>query len=203
MTQLTQFTVFKGSDRLNVQPASLATYVAAGYAIAGVRYSEGGEGLDVVSLVLMQLGNDVIYVHPGAVATYEAAGYRSMEMIYGAAVARIPNQGGALAFMDVPAFSSAEVGAVAATKVAVTFSTEVTAADYAAGVTIKVNTVSKTISAATRQTDQKVVHYTIPAVTNGQTVTWEYAEDNGNITSAVDGSPLDSVTAQAVTNTVA
>jgi hypothetical protein len=202
MTQLTQFLVTKGSESLHVQPASLATYVAAGYAVAGVLYSEGGEGVDVTSLVLMKLGDQQIYVHPGSVATYVAAGYQIVSMIYGAAVARIANTSGLVNFLDVPALSSAEVGAVAATKVVVTFSTEVIAADYAAGVTIKVNTVSKTISAATRQTDQKVVHYTIPAVSAGQTVTWEYAEDNGNITSAVDGSPLDSVTAQAVTNNV-
>jgi len=202
MTQATQFLMVNGSAAMHVLADDLATYLAAGWSIVNLRYSEGGEGVDVTSLVLMINGADAIYVHPGSVATYINNGYRVAQILYGSDQISIPLQDNNLVFLDTPAYVSAEVGTVAATKVVVTFSTEITSADYAAGVTIKVETVSKTISSATRQTDHTVVHYVIPAVANGEAVTWEYAALTGVIASEVDGSPLDDVTAQSVTNNV-
>lgn len=55
----------------------------------------------------------------------------------------------------------AEIGLVDAQTVAVTFTDEVEAGDYAAGVTIEVNGSAWTISSATRQADKRVVHYVI------------------------------------------
>ena len=185
---------------MNVLSDDLATYLAADWQILSMRYSEGGEGLDTTSLVLMVNGPDAIYVRPGAVAAYRAAGYSAAQIIYGASAILINAQAGNLLFLDTPAFASAEIGTVDAVTLVLTFSTEVASADFAAGVTIKVNTVSQTISSAVRQTDQRVVHYVIPAVVNGDTVTWEYA--TGDIVSAVDGSALEDVTAQEVTNNV-
>lgn len=100
-----------------------------------------------------------------------------------------------------PAFGSGEVGAVGATIVVVTFSADVQATNFATGVLIKKGGVSQSISAAVRQTNHKIVRYTIPAVANGATVTWEYT--GGNIQGEVSGLPLSTVTAQAVTNNVA
>lgn len=202
MTQSTQFLMKNGSAYMNVLAANLATYQAAGWSIVNIRYSEAGEGVDVTSLVLMVKGADAIYVHPGSVATYLTAGYQATKIIYGSSAVVVQKDGLNLSFLDTPGFGSAEVGAVLATTVAVTFSTEITSSDYKAGVIIKVNTVSKTISSATRQTDHKVVYYVIPAVANGETVTWEYAALTGVIASEVDGSPLEDVSAQSVTNNV-
>jgi hypothetical protein len=200
MAQETQFLMVKDSATMNVLPDDLATYLAADWQIKGVRYSEGGEGLDTTSQVLMVKGADAIHVRPGSVAAYRTLGYSARQIIYGATGIVINLQSGNLLFLDTPAFASAEIGTVNATTLAVTFSTEVASADFAAGVIIKVNTVSQTIDSATLQTNQLVVHYVIPAVANGDTVTWEYAA--GSIVSAVDGSLLEDVTAQEVTNNV-
>ena len=204
MAQESQFLLTKGSATINVQPDALTTYLADGWAIHGLRYSEGGEGLDVTSLVLMTNGSASIYVRAGSVATYIANGYTVVGIIYGSSAVTIANgAGNVLHFLDTPAFSSAEVGTVAATEVAVTFTTEIAATNYAAGVTIKVNGASKTISAAVRQTGNLSVHYTIPAVAFGDTVTWEYDDLTGQIVSANDSTPLDDVSAKTVTNNVA
>lgn len=101
-----------------------------------------------------------------------------------------------------PKYLSAEVGLVNATTLAMTFSINVSASDYAAGVTIKKGGVSQAISAAVRQTDKRVVYYTIPAVANGATVTWEYAQASGNIVGDDHGVTLKDVAAQTVTNNV-
>ncbi len=203
MTQLTQFTVCKGPDSINVHPADLATYLAAGYTIKAVKYSEGAEAVDSNTQFLMTLGSACIYVHAADVQTYLAAGYAISKILYGSAQTIILASVAPSTYLDIPAFSSAEVGTVDATTVVVTFTTEIAASNYATGVVIKVATVSKTISAAVRQTGNKIVHYTIPAVTNGQAVTWEYSDVTGGILSANDGTPLDSVSAQTVTNNVA
>src|SRR5689334_16748490 len=126
MTQKTQFLMVKGSDAMNVQPESLATYQAAGWSIVDLKYSEGGEGLDVTSQVLMVKDSDAVHVRPGAVASYQAQGYRAVKIVYGAAATVVSTATGAhLTFLDTPAFASAEIGTVNETTVAVTFSTEV------------------------------------------------------------------------------
>lgn len=202
MTQLTQLLVTKGSDAMHVQPASLAAYQAAGWQVKGVRYSEGGEGLDTTSLVLMVKSPDSIFVFPGSVASYLAQGYHVEKIRYGSAGLLLLNDRGDVVFLDTPAFGSAEIGTVADTTVVVTFTTEVSAADYAAGVTIKVDDVAAEIASATRQADHTIVHYVIPAVTSESVVTWEYDDDTGGLVSANDGVPLDDVAAQTVTNNV-
>jgi len=202
MAQLTQFFMTKGSQSMHVQPAALATYQAAGWEVKGIRYSEGGEGLDTTSQVLMVKGPVFIYVRPGAVASYQALGYAATKIIYGATGHTLVDEGGNLVFLDTPAFSSAEIGTVAATTVVVVFSTEIHAGDYALGVTIKVDTVAQEIASATRQADHKTVHYVIPAVTSASAVTWAYDDDTGGIISEQDSTPLDDVAAQEVTNNV-
>lgn len=101
-----------------------------------------------------------------------------------------------------PQFSSAEIGNVNASTVVVTFDQDVTASNYATGVTIKVGGVSQTISSATRQANHAVVHYVIPVLWHGSgdSVTWEYT--GGNIAGESGGASLETVTAQAVTNNV-
>lgn len=202
MAQLTQLLMTKDGASMNVQSDDVATYEAAGWQVQGIRYSEGGEGLDTTSQVLMVLGADSIRVRPGAVANYRAQGYHVEEILYGSAGIRIPLQGNNLTFLDTPAFGSAEIGTVAATTVVVTFTTEVTSDDFTAGVTIKVDDVAAVIDSATRQADHKVVHYVIPEVTSANVVTWEYDDATGGISSEVDSTILDDVAAQTVTNNV-
>ncbi|MEJ2189578.1 MAG: hypothetical protein P8Y93_09215 [Acidobacteriota bacterium] len=77
--------------------------------------------------------------------------------------------------------SSAEIGDVGTTTVEAQFSGNVNATDCAAGVTIKVNSVSQTISSGTRQADHSLVYFVItPAVDVDDTVTWEYDDDLGD-----------------------
>jgi len=203
MTQETQFLMVKDGAMLNVLADDLATYLTAGWNILHMRYSEGGEGLDTTSLVLMVKESDAIYVRPGAVASYRANGYIVAQVIYGSDAVSILAHNANLVFLDTPAFASAEVGTVAATTLVMTFSTEVASADFTDGVTIKNGVTPQAIESATLQTDQRVVYYVIPAVVNGDTVTWEYAQASGSIVSAVDGSLLEDVAAQEVTNNVA
>ena len=185
---------------MNVLPDDLETYLAANWQIQSMRYSEGGEGLDTTSQVLMVKGADAIRVRPGSVAVYRALGYSARQIIYGADAIVIDAQGGNLIFLDTPAFASAEIGTVNATTLVVTFSTEVESANFATGVTIKNGVASQAIESATLQSDQRTVYYVIPAVANGDMVTWEYAA--GSIVSAVDGSMLEDMSAQDVTNNV-
>ena len=104
-----------------------------------------------------------------------------------------------------PQYSSAEIGTVNDTTVAVTFTTKVSAAgnDFSTGVIIKVNTVSKSISTGTRQTDHHIVYYVIPAVDANDVVTVEYNQSTGHIINEDDGGVMATFTAQAVTNNVA
>jgi hypothetical protein len=103
-----------------------------------------------------------------------------------------------------PAFSSAEIGTVNATTVAVTFNTNMAAVgnDFKTGVTIKVNNSPVVISTATRQTDRTKVYYVIPAVIAYDTVTWEYTSTTGHLESDANSEPLDTVSAQSVANNV-
>jgi hypothetical protein len=103
-----------------------------------------------------------------------------------------------------PVFSSAEIGTVDASTVEVTFDQDITASNYATGVTIKVNDVSAAISSATRQANHAVVRYVIPVLWHGSgdSVTWEYDADTGDIAGESGSLPLEDVSAQAVTNNV-
>jgi len=202
MAQLTQLLMVKDSALMNVHPDALGTYQADGWQVIGIRYSEGGEGLDTTSQVLMVSAFDSIRVRPGAVASYLAQGYRVEEILYDSAGLLIRNEGRNLVFLDTPSYASAEIGAVDATTLVVTFSTEVASDDFTAGVTIKVDDVAVVIDTATRQDDHKVVHYVIPEVAFGEVVTWEYDDLTGGIASEVDGTILDDVTAQTVTNNI-
>ena len=104
-----------------------------------------------------------------------------------------------------PTFQSAELGSVNGSTIVVTFSTDITASNYATGVTIKVNNVATTITSATRQTNHAIVRYVIPIPWHGSgdTLTWEYDADTGNIVGESGAIPLADVSAQAVTNNTA
>jgi hypothetical protein len=116
-------------------------------------------------------------------------------------IARRRKAGGAAA----PEFQSAEIGTVNGYTVVVTFDSDISASNYATGVTIKANNVSQTITSATRQANHAIVRYVIPIPYhgNGDTLTWEYDADTGNIEGESGGVPLADVTAQAVTNNIA
>jgi len=202
MTLLTQFLVTKDSQLMNIHPDDLSTYQAAGWSVKGIRYSEGGEGVDTTSIVLMAKEPARIFVRPGEVASYLSDGYRVEQIEYLSSGLVLINDGGSLVFLDTPSYSSAEIGTVADTTVVVTFSTEISASDYSLGVTIKVDDVAQEIASSTRQADHSVVHYVIPAVTSVMVVTWEYDDLTGGISSAVDGTILDDIAAQTVTNNV-
>lgn len=103
-----------------------------------------------------------------------------------------------------PNYLSSAIGLSADDTVEVTFAEDVNSPSlgYDAGVTIKVNGGAATISSATRQVDQSVVHYVIGSTPNqGDTVTWEYSiasgdiEDQANIPNA-----MGDVSAKSVTN---
>jgi hypothetical protein len=202
MTQATQFLMVRESDAMFVLATDVDTYLAAGWSIVNIHYSEGGEGEDTVSRILMVNGSDALFVLAASVQTYQAQGYAARKIVYGSSEIVFQGAGANLLYLDVPAFGSAEVGTVAATKVAVTFTTEVASDDFTAGVTISVDGDDQEIDSATRQADHTVVHYVIPAVAFGSTVTWSYDDDEGDIHSEADGSPLDDVTAGEVTNNV-
>lgn len=102
-----------------------------------------------------------------------------------------------------PTYDGSEIGAVDDSTVSVRFSIPVQATNFASGVTIKVNTVGVAISAAVLQSGGSIVHYTIPAVSSDDVVTWEYSKAGGNIGSAVDNTLLENVTAKTVTNNLA
>lgn len=102
-----------------------------------------------------------------------------------------------------PEFDSAEVGSVNASTVVVTFTHEVSASNYGTGVVIKVNGSGATISTSTRQANHAIVYYTLSApCISTDTVTWEYSAAAGEIVAESDGSPLEDVSAQTVTNNV-
>jgi len=96
----------------------------------------------------------------------------------------------------------AEVGDVAETIVEARFTEDVTATDYKAGVTIKLNAISQTINDATRQGDHSLVYFTIAAAVDvDDTVTWEYDDDLGDYEDA-EGNPMADVAATSATNYV-
>jgi len=103
-----------------------------------------------------------------------------------------------------PTYSSSEIGTINAYTIPVTFSEDISASNYAAGVTIKVNGVSTTITSATRQSNHAIVRYVIPVLYHGSgdVVTWEYNSAVGNIVSEDDATALGNVPAQTVTNNI-
>lgn len=105
-----------------------------------------------------------------------------------------------------PQFSTAEVGTVNASTVAVTFDLNMSATgdDYSSGVTIKVNGSTRNFESGIRQANHALVYYALATpVQAGDAVTWEYSAAAGSIVSESDGTPLADVTAQTVTNNVA
>lgn len=109
-------------------------------------------------------------------------------------------QGGSSVVLVPPLYSSGEIGTVDASTVVITFDQNITASNYATGVTIKVNTVTQVISSATRQANHAIVYYVIPEAEEGDTVTWQYT--GGNIAAEDDATALATVTAQNVTNNI-
>src|SRR3990172_10161031 len=101
-----------------------------------------------------------------------------------------------------PLYSSSEIGTVNGYTVVVTFDMNISASNYATGVTIKENGVATAITSATRQANHAVVHYEIPIPWHGSddVITWEYT--GGNIVSEADATALATVTAQTVTNNI-
>jgi hypothetical protein len=103
-----------------------------------------------------------------------------------------------------PAYSSAEEGDVTNPTVAVLFSENIVSpgADYAAGVTIKVNTVAATISSATRQVNKRWVYYVLASTPDANDgITWEYAAASGDLEDEA-GNALEDVAAETVTNNI-
>ncbi len=184
MTQETQFTMTKNGARLNVLDADLETYLADGWTVEQVTYGLDTERTDEESQVLMNKSSDNIFVRPGDAPAYLADGYRAKRLIYGEHVATVNNPN-TITILDEPnpEFVSAEVGTVDEVTVMVTWDREIV--DIPA-VIIKVNTVAKTISASVvDEEDDTLVAYTIPAVTNGQTVTLEWLNESHEVTNNV------------------
>lgn len=102
-----------------------------------------------------------------------------------------------------PAFASGEEGDTNNNTVEVTFSLDVFASDYAAGVTIKQNGVAMTINSATRQSDHAIVFFVVAEdIDINDVITFEYDDDFGDFESEVDGTDMLDVSAQATTNYV-
>jgi hypothetical protein len=98
-----------------------------------------------------------------------------------------------------PGYASSEIGDVDTTTLEVVFNETVQATDFTDGVTIKVNTVSQTITSGTLQGDGITVYYVIPACDVNDAITWEYSAAGGNILDAA-GNALGDVAAQTATN---
>lgn len=72
--------------------------------------------------------------------------------------------------------------------------------DYTLGVTIKVDGMTRTITAAARQADNSIVRYTIAGVFGNESVTWEYNSDVGDLRRVSDSEDLVTVNPQNVGN---
>lgn len=85
-----------------------------------------------------------------------------------------------------------------------TFTIEVSATDYAAGWTAKVNGVARSITGAARRADKTLVDFTLTSqVEEGDTITLEYDADSGDYADDATGTVLmDTTPALAVTNAV-
>lgn len=104
----------------------------------------------------------------------------------------------------LPTFVEAEIGTVSSGTVVVTFSVDVSAANYVTGTAIDVNGSPVGISSAERQTDHSVVHYLLAShVSNGDDVLWHYTRTDGLIVNEADGGHLLDVHSGTVVNNVA
>lgn len=102
-----------------------------------------------------------------------------------------------------PEYSSSLIGDTNYTTVEVTFDQDINSpgADYKAGVTIKKNSISQTISTGTRQANKAIVHYVItPAADINDTITFEYDDDVGDLEADDDATDLLDVSAQSSIN---
>jgi hypothetical protein len=98
--------------------------------------------------------------------------------------------------------AAAAIGDVGTTTIEAQFSDNVTATDYTAGVTIKVNAVSKTINSGTRQADHSLVHFVLAAAVDANDlITWEYDDDLGDYADD-EANPMGDVAATPATNYV-
>ena len=97
-------------------------------------------------------------------------------------------------------YAAGHVGDVGTTTVEVHFTANVNATDYAAGVTIKVNSVAQTINSATRQADHSQVFYVILAAADvDDVITFEYDDLTGDYADD-EANPMADISATATTN---
>lgn len=171
---------------------------AAGYVC------EGGPAMSVALITDAQIASGAWKAEgdPAALVVYTAPSNMPVEGGYALPVYSVNGWGSAPAPAAL-SFDSAEIGAVNASTLVVTFSANVDASNYATGVTIKVNGTATSITSAIRQSDNHAkVNYLIPVLWHGSgdVVTWEYASGSGNIVAESDSTPLGDVSAQNVTN---
>jgi len=102
-----------------------------------------------------------------------------------------------------PEFSTGEEGDTDNNTIEVTFNADIQATDYTAGVTLKINAVSATLTAADRQTDHAIVYYTITEdVDIDDAVTFDYDDDFGDYSAESDSTPVADISSAATTNYV-
>jgi hypothetical protein len=102
-----------------------------------------------------------------------------------------------------PAFENSEEGDVTNATVAVNFSEAVFSANFAVGVTIKINGIAATITSATKQSDPVLVYYVLqtPYSDANDLITFEYSDVAGDYADLV-GNQMGDVVATSVTNNV-
>ncbi len=103
-----------------------------------------------------------------------------------------------------PGYSAGEIGEFEDTVIVVVFSEQIVSAlnDYAAGVTIKKNSVTQVISSAVRQGDLRTVYYTLDTSADGDdTITWQFSDALGDIADLA-GNQLGDVSAQTAVNSI-
>lgn len=102
-----------------------------------------------------------------------------------------------------PLFVSGEEGNQSNAIVSVTFNEQLVAVDYAAGVTIKLDGVTATITNATLQSNQETVYYTLasPWGAANTVVTFAYSDTLGDYAD-LNGNQMGDITTQAIVNNV-
>ena len=104
-----------------------------------------------------------------------------------------------------PEYSSGDIGDLGTTLFEVVFSLAVVSgtSDYESGVTIKLNSISQTISFAERQADHRKVQFTIVGESDADDVlTFEYDDDFGDYAAEIDDTPMVDISAQTLLNEV-
>ncbi len=207
-----QYPAFSAAEVGNVAADTVAVTfsvdVSASNYATGVTIKVNGSAATISSATRQSNHAIVYYVLSAAVVngdtvTWEYSGGSIVNEATGAALQTTSAQSVTNnVVVSGPQFSAAEIGTVNASTVAVTFDSNVSASNYATGVTIKVNGTATSITSATRQANHAIVYYVIPVLWHGSgdTVTWEYASGSGNIVSESDSTPLGDVSAQSVTN---